>query len=177
MRTRSVARALLGIALLSVSGCPRSRTDTTGNASDAQAKAASQENSTPWASNGAEVARFADEMPFAPDAVVARDKTQVRKSPGTGEVVATLPGGTEVLKLSAHNGDDLVCFDDPAGGLHLVGWVPQSALVDSTPPAPTPIPSPTADQDAEPAPQPDPPQPKTPGGHHRPHRHGPPRQH
>jgi hypothetical protein len=58
-----------------------------------------------------------------------------------------------------------------------VGWVPQSALVDSTPPAPTPIPSPTADQDAEPAPQPDPPQPKTPGGHHRPHRHGPPRQH
>jgi len=167
------------IALLSVLGCPRARTEVTGGASDAQAKGPAQENSTPWAANGSEVVRFSDEMPFAPDAIVARDRTQVRKSPGTGEIVATLPAGTDVLKLSAHNGDDLVCFDDPgAGGLHLVGWVPQSALADPTPPSPTPIPSPTAEQDAEPTPQPDPPQPKTPGGgHHHRHPHTPPKQH
>ena len=98
----------------------------TGDFADAQS--ASAENATPWAANGAQVTRFADEIPYGPDAIVKRDGTQVRRSPGSGDVLATLPAGTDVVKLSTHNSEDLVCFDDPDGGLHLVGWVPQSAI-------------------------------------------------
>jgi hypothetical protein len=162
--------ALIVIATLSVAGCSRTRNGVTG---DSDGQAASAENSTPWATNGAQVTRFSDEIPYGPDAIVKRDRTEVRRTPGSGEVVATLPAGTDVVKLSTHNGEDLVCFDDPTdGGPHLVGWVPQSALAERTPPAEPPPPTPPlTDGDASP------PSPSPPGGHHHRHPHGPPRQH
>ena len=116
------------------------------------------------AANAGEVTRFADEEPFGPTAVVAQDKTRVRKSPGSGDVVATLPSGAEVVKLAAHGSDDHVCFDEPApGSRHLMGWVAQSALQDPPPPA--------ADDGGEPPPpEPDPPPPRAHHHRHRPHR-------
>ncbi len=137
--------------------------------SDASSGAGSAASATaePWAANAGEVTRFADEVPFGPEAVIARDKTPVRKSPG-GDVVTTLPSGVEVTKLSAHGDEALVCFEDPtAGGQHLAGWVAQSALQDSTPP-PAPAPTPDAVEDSGP-PAPSPPAPHG-GHHHRPHR-------
>jgi hypothetical protein len=162
--------ALIAIATLSVAGCSRTRNPVTG---DSDGQAASAENSTPWATNGAQVTRFPDEIPYGPDAIVKRDGTQVRRSPGSGEVLATLPAGTDVVKLSTHNSEDLVCFDDPTdGGPHLVGWVPQSALAERTPPPEPPPTPPLTEGDADVPPSPPSP---SPGGHH--HRHRPPRQH
>lgn len=115
----------------------------------------------PWAANANEVSRYADEEPFGPSATVSQDKTKVRKIPGSGDLVSTLPAGTEVTKLAAHGTDDLICFDEPQGGRHLMGWVPQSSLSDSAPPAPPPSAEPA--QDAGP---PEPPEPPTPHHHH-----------
>jgi hypothetical protein len=181
MRPRQCKCALVVIAALSAGGCSR-HLDFTGNA-DAQGGAPGAEGSesTSWAANGGDLARFADEVPFGPDAVVSRDKTQVRKSPGSGDLVTTLPGGTEVTKLSQHGGFDLVCFDDPKNaGTHLAGWVAQSALGDPAQPNPAPTDAgPVADDDAEPPPAPTPtnpsPSPPSPGGHH--HHHHSPKQH
>jgi hypothetical protein len=179
MRPRQCRLALVVIAALSAAGCSK-HLDFTGNA-DAQGGAPGPEGqeSTSWAANGADLSRFADEVPFGPDAVVARDKTQVRKAPGSGDVVTTLPGGTEVTKLSAHGAFDLVCFDDPKNaGTHLAGWVAQSALGDPAQPNPAPTSDAAlpADDDAEPPPAPTPtnpsPSPPSPGGHHH-HHHGP----
>jgi hypothetical protein len=110
-----------------------------------------------WAANAGEVTRFADEVPFGPEATISGDKVQARKSPGSGGVVSVLASGTNVTKLAAHGDQDLVCFDDPKGGAHLIGWVPSSSLQDAVPP-----PAPGPSDDAGP---PDPP-PRPHKGHH-----------
>jgi hypothetical protein len=124
------------------------------------------QNAAPWAENAGEVTRFADEEPFGPSATIAQDKTKIYASPGGGELVATLPAGTDVTKLAAHGGDVLVCFDEPKpGDRHLMGWVPQSSLQDSAP-SPGPGPLPAADDGGVP-PSPDPtPPPNKKGRHH-----------
>jgi hypothetical protein len=177
MRGRPSTPAVLAILALSIAGCSRLKGGgSTGNAPDAEEPSSP---SSPWASNGSDVTRYPDEIPFGPDAIVAHDKTPVRKSPGTGDILATLPGGTDVVKLSTHSGEDLVMFDDPMNrGHRLMGWVPEAALEET---APTPTPTPTApivDEDAEPPEPPSPnPSPSPPGGHHHHHPHGPPKQH
>lgn len=170
MRRRTVERALVVIAILATAACSR-KVDFTGNTADAQGQPSTQ-NQTPWATNGGEVARFPDEVPFGPEAMVARDKAPVRKSPGNGEVVSTLPSGTDVVKLSTHGSEDLICFDDPTSGNHMVGWIAQSALGDPTPTTPPTPTSPVAD-DAEPPPPSPSPSPSPSGGHHHKHPHGP----
>jgi hypothetical protein len=147
------------MSILSVAGCSR----------------ASDDGGTPVpdlsAANASEVTRFADEVPFGPDAIVSHDKTPVRKSPGNGEVVVTLPSGTDVVKLSMHGSEDLVCFDEPGGGRHLMGWVAQSALEAPTPPSTPPAPAPLAeDGEAPPSQPPDARAPHGGGHHHHPHR-------
>jgi len=129
------------------------------------------QSSMPWASNAGDVARFADEVPFGPEATVAQDKTPVHNTPGGGDLVATLPMGAEVTKLAARGNEDLVCFDDPKpGGAHLMGWVAQSALHDAAP-SPGPGPAPNGQEDADvPPPSPNPPPPHGGGGGH--HHHG-----
>ncbi len=125
----------LTILAVTIAGCPRAGSETGGRPGDAAPSAPAQ-SPVPWAANAADVARFADEEPLGPDAIIAHNKTAVRTSPGGGAVVATLPAGAEVVKLSTHGDEDLVWFDDPKpGGLHLTGWVAQSALEESRPAA------------------------------------------
>jgi hypothetical protein len=146
------------IVAISFAGC----SPAAGHSADAGPPAAV----SPWATNAADVARFSDEAPFGPAAIVVRDNTAARTSPGGASIVATLPAGTDVVKLANHGSDDLVCFDEPkGGGRHLMGWVSEAALQDSIPPAPAP-----AAQDGGTAPDPpDPPAPHR-GHHHRPHK-------
>ncbi len=160
-RIRALA-ALSALAFMagSVTFCGGGAAKQQGGGNDLLGGADSQ-----WASNAPEVARFADEVPFGPEAQT-HDKTTVRKAPG-GEVIATLPGGTDVTKLAAHSTEDLVCFDDPKSGLHMAGWVAQSSLEDTTPPGPPPGPAPgplptTVDDGGTPPPSPTP----TPKHHH-----------
>jgi hypothetical protein len=164
-RRRAVPALFAMLATLALSGTGCSRLGgQAGGTSDAGAPAAENPASTLWVSNAGEVARFADEVPFGVDATAINDKTPVRQSPGSGEVVATLPAGAEVTKLAAHGSATLVCFDDPKDpGRHLTGWIAQSALQDSTPPPAPPTPDDVGDA-APPAP--DPPQPRPPGHHH-----------
>jgi len=97
---------------------------------------------TAWASNVVDVSRFSDEVPFGPDAVIGSAKTFIRRSPGDGEVIATLNQGALVVKLSQRGSEDLVMFDDPKNeGGRLIGWVAQSAIQDGVP---IPVPSNTA---------------------------------
>ena len=152
---------------ISLSGCTHKSSDA-GPATDDTPPA---QNIAPWAANAGDVARFADEEPFGPTAVVSQDKAIVRKSPGSGDTVATLATGTDVVKLAAHAGEDLVCFDEPKpGGRHLMGWIAQSALTDPAPPPSTNPPPNPGDEDGGTAPpQPDPSQ----HHHHkRPHKGG-----
>ncbi len=164
-RLGSLAFMVLGLAL---GGCPHPNTSSSSDAGTAPP------SSTQEATNAADVTRFPDEEPFGPTAVVAQDKTAVRTAPGGGDLVATLPAGVDVTKLSAHGTDDLVCFEDPKGGRHLMGWVPQSALQDATPPGPPPAPPPPLpgadDGGTTPPPAPTPPAP-TPRGHHHKKKH------
>jgi hypothetical protein len=163
MTRRLAGPVLFAIFAVAISGCTRLGTEAEGPP-DAGGSPAASPGSTKWAANAGEVARFADEVPFGPEAITVSDKTPVRQSPGGGEIIATLPAGEGVTKLSAHGTEALVCFDEPKDHRHLVGWVAQSALQDSAPP-PTP---PAADEEDAAPPQPDPPQ--RPPGHH--HRHG-----
>ena len=172
MARRFRGPAAVAVLALCIAGCPRLGSETTGKSGDAAAPApapAPTPSAVPWAANAADVARFTDEELLGPDAVIAHDKTAVRTTPGGGAVVATLPAGAEVVKLSTHGNDDLVWFEDPkSAGRHLTGWVAQSAVKDPAPP-PSPSPSPDEDEDAGP-PSPAPPEPSGPhgGGHHHP---------
>jgi hypothetical protein len=163
---------------LLLAGCARSANDSSANAADARPAGVN-----PWATNWVDIARYQDEVPFGPVAVVSQDHTPVRAAPEEGIVIATLPGGAYVVKLSRHDNDDLVTFDGPkGGGQRLVGWVPESALADPTPPpsassSPPPLPTTpppsatTADNDGGPPPSPLPPEPPPgPGPHHHHHR-------
>lgn len=158
--------ALLAMLAFSIPGCARLGTDS-GGAPDPAGSSVANPASTQWAANAGEVTRFADEVPFGPEAITVSDKTSVRQSPGAGDIITTLPAGEGVTKLSAHGTQALVCFDDPKDHRHMVGWVAQSALQDPAPPAP-----PTPDEEDAAPPQPDPPPdpPQRPPGHH--HRHG-----
>jgi hypothetical protein len=131
MAKRLGGRVVLAMLVLAVTGCASKASDAGPNCGDTPAPAQSSPGS---AANAADVTRFADEEPFGPTAVTAHDNTTVRKSPGGGGTVTTLPAGTEVTKLAAHGTDDLVCFDDPKGGLHLMGWVAPTDLQEATPP-------------------------------------------
>jgi hypothetical protein len=158
---------VVGVGVLSLVGCPRSR--DSGNTVEP-----APQSVTPFASNANDVTRYQDEVPQGPDATVARDNTAVRKAPGTGDVVATLSSGAEVIKISTHGRDDLVTFDDPKGGSsRLMGWVADSALEESAPPTPnSPVPpllgegGVVSDDGGTPNNPPDPPDPKNPGKHH-----------
>jgi hypothetical protein len=117
-------------AALSVSGCPRDR-DSGNGAPPTPASTVS-----PFGSNAGDVTRFQDEQPLGPDGTIAKDNTAVRKSPGTGGVVATLPKGTEVIKISTHGTEALITFDDPKdSNERLMGWVPETAVDESAPPS------------------------------------------
>ena len=155
--------ALVGITF-AMAGCTRSGSGGGGGSSDDTNPVPSETPSTmPWAANAGEVTRYADEEPFGPAASIAQDSTRIRKSPGGGDIVATLPAGADVVKLAAHGTDVLICFDEPMpGSRHLMGWVASSALED---PGKTP---PSVDDGGAPPPEPPPPH----GGrhHHRKHK-------
>ena len=114
MAGRPRGRAVFALLAFSIAfasaGCSHGGSDASSGAGSAASATAE-----PWAANAGEVTRFADEVPFGPEAVIARDKTPVRKSPG-GDVVTTLPSGVEVTKLSAHGDEALVCFEESDGG-------------------------------------------------------------
>jgi hypothetical protein len=165
------------LSMSGCSGCSRSTSDSAGGATDARPTSVN-----PWASNWADITRFQDEVPFGPDAVINRDHTAARVAPDDGNVVATLASGTYVVKLARHKDQDLVTFDGPnAGGERLMGWVPESAIDEPTPPPsatplplpPPPLPADSADSAAPPplpSPEPGPaPGPAPRKHHHRPH--------
>jgi hypothetical protein len=170
--------AIFVVGTLSLAACARSANDSSANAADARPPAV-----TPWAANWNDITRYQDEVPFGPDAIVSQDHTLVRTAPEEGIVIATLPSGAYVVRLSRHDNDDLVTFDGPkGGGQRLVGWVPESALADPTPPPsaspsppapPTPPlpPSSSADTDGAAPPLPSPSEPPPgPAPHHHHHR-------
>jgi hypothetical protein len=176
MKGNEAAMFVFGTLLLA--GCARSANDSSANAADARPAGVN-----PWATNWTDIARYQDEVPFGPVAIVSQDHTPARAAPEEGIVIATLPIGAYVVKLSRHDNDDLVTFDGPkGGGQRLVGWVPESALADPTPPpsassSPPPLPTTpppsatTADNDGGPPPSPLPPEPPPgPGPHHHHHR-------
>jgi hypothetical protein len=162
-------RVLLLVGALAVAGCPRDRDSSNGVPSSQPS------STTPFASNAGDVTRYDDEIPLGPDATIAKDKTPARRAPGTGAVVATLPTGTEVTKLSTRGNDTLIVFDDPKESTgRLMGWVPESSLDESAPPSTppsAPLPplsgeaGPSADDGGSPSTPPDP-DPSRPGHHH-----------
>jgi hypothetical protein len=133
MALRTTVGAFL-LALLAACGS-KGHADNGSNCDNAAPSATPPPSPGPGA-NAAEVTRFADEEPFGPAATTAHDNVSVRKAPGTSDLVTTLPSGTEVTKLAAHGNDALVCFDDPKGGQHLIGWVSAADLQDPPPPGP-----------------------------------------
>jgi len=168
-------------AVVAAAGCGRLRSELREHTDGQGGPASPGSNPTPWAANGGEVSRFADEVPFGPDATIAHVKTPVRPAPGAGVPFAMLSTGTDVVKIAQRGTDELIFFEDPAdSSRHLLGWVPESALQEPSAPtptpssAPTPVPStmPSANADADvPPPPPMPPAP-APGPdskhHHRP---------
>jgi hypothetical protein len=117
---------LLGVvaSLAIVTGCPKKK----GGAGDAAAEASASDSaaaSGPEAANADQVARFPDEAAIDHQAgTLEWAKTNVRKTPPSGEVIATLAKGTTVTQIASHDKYLLVTFEDPKNsGQHLMGWV------------------------------------------------------
>jgi hypothetical protein len=114
-------------ALLAVStGCPKKKGGEADAAAEAAATAvADAAPAGPEATNADAVARFPEETAIDHQAAtLAWPKTNVRKAPPSGDVIATLAKGTNVVQLASHDKYVLVTFDDPKNaGTRLMGWV------------------------------------------------------
>ncbi len=123
------------------------------------------------ATNEAAVKRFDDEkkldsLPLAErKGKIFAEAVELLEEPPKGKVVATLPKGTELERLSEHQDHTLVLVENPKGQEEslLLGWVSSAALADAgsepqtTAPAPSPPPPKTT-----PLPKPKPPTPIAP---------------
>jgi hypothetical protein len=125
---RSVAKysALATCALL-LMACPKKKG---GEPSDAAADApevavVDAAPAGPEASNADAVARFPDETAIDHQAGTLQwPQVNVRKSPPSGEVIASLPKGTSTTQIASHDNYLLVVFENPkSSGEHLMGWV------------------------------------------------------
>src|SRR5262245_37245691 len=119
--------ALLGI----VTGCPKKKGDVGDAAAEASATAAvDAAPAGPEATNADQVARFPDEAVIDHTAATLESvKTNVRKTPPSGDVIATLNKGTSVVQIASHDKFILVTFDDPKNaGQRLMGWVVKDAF-------------------------------------------------
>ena len=111
-------------------GCPKKK----GDAGDASAEASAATDAAaaagPEAANADAVAHFPDEAAIDHQAATLQWATNnARKSPPSGEVVAVLPKGTNVVQISSHDKYVLVTFDNPKNaGERLMGWVVKDAF-------------------------------------------------
>jgi hypothetical protein len=121
------------VALLAASaGCKKKiAADADASAdTDATAAAPAAVSSAAEATNSDNVARFPEETKI--DHVAAKIEEHqaiARNSPPGGDVVATLPHGTEVTEIAQHGNFFLVTFDNPKDkSAHLMGWVSKDAF-------------------------------------------------
>jgi hypothetical protein len=151
-----------------VAGCPKKNEGAGDAAPEAAASTAAAADAAPptpalpTATNAADIARFGDEVAMNGDAAKIASAAPARKSPPSGEVVATLKPGTDVQKLAQRGQHFLVLFPNPKGGSdYMMGWVQDTAFsaavivrtdagvkdaavaVADAAPAPTPTPTPT----------------------------------
>ncbi len=122
--------AIVPLVLCAVTGCPKKKGDAGDAASDAPVAATDAVPAGPEASNADAVARFPDEAPIDRQAATLQwAANNARKTPQSGDIVATLPKGTNVIQIASHDKFILVTFDDPKNaGQRLMGWVIKDAF-------------------------------------------------
>ena len=122
---RSLGVLLTGAALATLLGCPlRSKSD------DGPVDAGTISVSGTGAKNEAQITRYPNETSLggAP-ALIANNGTVARTFPGAGVQVAILPKATPCGKIAQYgNAGTLVMWNDPADGLPMMGWVPNTAF-------------------------------------------------
>jgi len=132
----------LCVLALLLAGCPKKSGAGADASADAEAGAAADATAAgPEAVNVDAVARFPDETAIDHQAATVQWATNnVRKSPPSGEVIATLPKGTNVVELATHDKYALITFDNPKNASErLMGWIvkdafnPQSAVLPKGP--------------------------------------------
>jgi hypothetical protein len=129
--TRSVLLTpFVCVLALVLAGCPKKKGDASDASADAEAGAAAATAPGPEASNVDAVARFPDETAIDHQAATLLwAANNVRKAPPSGEIIATLPKGTNVIQLASHDKYALVTFDNPkTSGERLMGWVIKDAF-------------------------------------------------
>jgi hypothetical protein len=121
-----------GSALLM--GCPKKKDEAADAASDAPApvavvEAAAPPPALPKAANEADVAHFGDETKLGGESAKLLSSVIARKSPSTGERIAEVKAGTEVLKVAQRDKSFCVLFPNPKNAQEmLMGWIPESGF-------------------------------------------------
>ncbi len=113
-----------------LAGCPKKPGAGADASSDAEAGAADATVAGPEAVNAQTVAHFPDETVIDHQAATVQwSANNIRKSPPSGEIVATLPKGTNVVQIAGHDKYALVTFDNPKNASErLMGWVIKDAF-------------------------------------------------
>ncbi len=133
MRTTRLAPVVFVMCALVfvLAGCPKKN----GGAADAAADGATAAMldaapAGPEAANVDAIARFPDESAIDHQAATLQwSANNARKAPPSGAIVATLPKGTNVVQLAAHDKYVLVTFDNPKNASErLMGWVIKDAF-------------------------------------------------
>lgn len=118
-----------------VAGCPK-KNEGAGDAAPEAAPsvaavvdAAPPPPALPTATNAADIARFGDEVAMNGDAAKIAQPIPARKSPPSGDVVATLKAGADVQKVAQRGQYFLILFPNPKGGSDfMMGWVQDTAF-------------------------------------------------
>ncbi len=124
MKVHRLTLALL--ALLALGACKKKPPEVADAGESAAVADTPDANAAdPVTTNGANVARFGDEVKIDKVvAVVLSNNAQVREDPAGGKLFATIPKGASVTQLAEHEGHILVVFDNPkAPSEKLSGWV------------------------------------------------------
>ena len=114
------------VALLALGACKKKPPEVAdAGQSAAVAETPDANASDPVTTNGANVARFGDEVKIDKVvAVILSSNAQVREDPAGGKLFATIPKGTSVTELAEHEGHVLIVFDNPkTPSEKLSGWV------------------------------------------------------
>src|SRR5262245_28374347 len=102
---RRIGTLLAVTGLLILTGCPKKKGEVSDAAAEAEADAVVDAAPPgPEATNADQVARFPDEAAIDHTAAaLAGAKTNVRKTPPSGEVIASLAKGTNVVQIASHD--------------------------------------------------------------------------
>ena len=117
--------AFVPFLICALTACPKKKVDASDAAAEASVAATDAAPAGPEATNADAIARFPDETPIDHQAATVQwASNNARKSPPSGDVVATLPKGTNVVQIASHDKYILITFDNPKNaGERLEGWV------------------------------------------------------